>query len=73
MTSDFYLACFLLASGLHYCGSRYGDDPGRKEFSFEDSSKWDGLTGDFRCENPKVKVHDFVAAIRRLKSDLYGG
>ena len=72
ITSDFYLACFLISNGLIYRGIQHGEVRGRKEFIFEDSSDWNALTKKFKYERPEVRVHEFIAALRRLKSDLHG-
>ena len=75
LTSNFYLAGFLIAKGIHLIGIRRTDTR-RVNFVFEDGSDRERLlhSYDFAADNdPSVMIDPrrFIQAIRTLKEKLY--
>jgi len=72
-TSAFYLAGFLLARGVPM--ARFERDySGRTEFVFKETSERAGLVEQFMLGGgAPVDVHQFIAAIKRLKGVIYDG
>ena len=68
-TSDFSAAAFAIAKNHNLVDAR---SSGRKvSFVFERTDRLVDDLNQFRCQNPPVRVHDYVSAQRRLKQVIF--
>jgi len=70
ITSDFYTAVFLMASGYKLFGINK-TEPRRHRFIFEDDKNRAKLLEDFFNNKTKVEARKFIGAIKELKSLMY--
>jgi len=70
ITSDFYTAVFLMASGYKLFGINK-NEPRRHRFIFKDDKDRAKLLEDFFNNKTKVEARKFIGAIKELKSLMY--
>lgn len=71
-TDDFYLACYLLGSGIEIQGvESYPQDDKRFIFCFFKTERLQQLREEFLISKAKISPQEYEAARRKLKSIIY--